>query len=101
MSSLIKILNGAKVTRSTSAYALPLFLPAPKIRAKITFQKYILGSNPKIPFPTSVHSVLTYHFLVPIGALENTTTVFLHISTLYNDVLELSALLSKPTTPIP
>ena len=44
-----------------------IFCPAPNIRAKITFQKYILGSNPEIPFPPPV---LTYHFLVPIGALE-------------------------------
>ena len=40
------ITKGAKLTRSNSAYALPLFSPAPKIhgrkplfRAKITFKK--------------------------------------------------------------
>ena len=60
-------LKCSKLTRSTSAYALPLFCPAPKIREKITFQKYLHSwEQPKNSFP---YPVLTYHFLVPIGAL--------------------------------
>ena len=41
--------KGAKVTRSTSAYALPLFLPRPensKQKAPIHGK-----NNPEIPFP--------------------------------------------------
>ena len=45
------------------------FCPAPKIRAKITFQKYLHSwEQPQNSFP---YPVLTYHFLVPIGALDH------------------------------
>ena len=44
-----KIIKGAKVTRSTSAYALPLFLPRPEnSKQKAPVQG---KNNPEIPFP--------------------------------------------------
>ena len=60
------IIKGAKVARSTSAYALPHFRPAQKIRAKINFQKYILGSNPEIPFPTPLWPTTFWYRLAPL-----------------------------------
>ena len=62
----IKIIKGAKVTRSTSAYALPLFLPRPENQGKNNLSKVHSWEQPRNSFP---HPVLTYHFLVPIGAL--------------------------------
>ena len=44
-----KINKGAKVTRSSSAYALPLFLPRPEnLKQKAPVQG---KNNPEIPFP--------------------------------------------------
>ena len=62
------IFNGAKVSRSTSAYALPLFLPHPKNQGKNNLSKVHSWEQPRNSFPCPV---LTYHFFVPIGALEN------------------------------
>ena len=73
----IEIAKGAKLTRSTSAYALPLFLPRPKNSrqkvpiqgknnlSKVGFWEH-LSDEPRNSLP---RPILTYHFLVPIGAL--------------------------------
>ena len=48
-SVIFMITKGAKVTRSTSAYALPLFLPRPEnSKQKAPVQG---KNNPEIPFP--------------------------------------------------
>ena len=71
------ISKGAKVTRSTSAYALPIFLPRPKnskqkapIQGKNNLSK--VGSWEQLsgkPQNAFLCPVLTYHFLILIGAL--------------------------------
>ena len=66
---------GAELTRSTSTYALPLFLPALKIQGKNNLSKVCfweqLSDKPRNSFP---RPVLTYHFLVQIGALEHSSS---------------------------
>ena len=47
--SFCNIVKGTKVTRSTSAHALPLFLPAPKIQSRKPL--FRAKNNPEIPFP--------------------------------------------------
>ena len=77
---MINIHKGPKVTRSTSAYGLPLFLPRPEnsrqetpVQGKNNLSKAgsweHLSDKPRNFFPCPV---LTYHFFVPIGALEYT-----------------------------
>ena len=70
------MLNGAKVTRSTSAYALPLFLSRPKNQGKYNLSKVHSWEQPRNSFP---HPVLTYHFLVPIGALAHVEFLMLSL----------------------
>ena len=73
------ITKGAKLTRSTSAYALPLFMPRPKNSrqkvpiqgknnlSKVGFWEH-LSDEPRNSLP---RPIMTYHFLVLIGALAH------------------------------
>ena len=63
------ITKGAKVTRSTSAYALPLFLPRPenlKQKAPIPGK-----NNPAIPFSTPFWTTTFWYRLAPLQILLN------------------------------
>ena len=67
----IYVSKGAKVTRSTSAYALPLFLPRPEnSKQKAPVQG---KNNPEIPFPArsdlplfGTDGALEYYEIIPL-----------------------------------
>ena len=63
------------------------FCPAPKIRAKITFQKYILGSNPEIPFPTPFWPTTFWYQLAPLVIIIPQLKQFLFILVKATDLL--------------
>ena len=78
ISIAIHISKGAKVTSQPVHMHYHFFCPTPKIqgrkplfRAKITFQKYILGSNPEIPFPTPFWPTTFWYRLAPLLISKN------------------------------